>query len=367
MHVYRAVPGVAMRQVTRRWVLRAAWRAGAALPLAGCLACARQSAGSVALTPRKTAYTATLLPDGSILLVGGIADGPLADAQRAVPATGQWVAAGRLSAARSSHTATLLLDGAVLVVGGNNGNLAGAATASVERYDPRANRWAADAPLATPRMRHRAVALDDGAVLAIGGIGGWRVGDRPLAAVERYDPAARHWRSAASLTMSRDDCATVRLADGRVLAVGGGGSAASTAEVYDPRGDTWTPTAPPARNHSRGQSLVLLADGRVLVAGGSDPPEIYDPQRDEWALFAPAPFPPDSVVRVASGADLLLAFDLRNVARYDMSAAMWQAASSASPRSGGLAVPLSDGTVALVGGGAVRGGPEPPPIEIYHP
>jgi N-acetylneuraminic acid mutarotase len=62
------------------------------------------------------------------------------------------------------------------------------------------------------------------------------------------------------------------LADGRVLVVGGVGTrgypgARSTAELYDPTTDTWSPTSELAVGRF-GQAAVRLADGTVLVVGG---------------------------------------------------------------------------------------------------
>ena len=64
-------------------------------------------------------HTATLLQNGKVLIVGGLAaDYVLLDtAELYDPATGTWSAAGRLNAPKSEHSATLLPSGMVLVVG----------------------------------------------------------------------------------------------------------------------------------------------------------------------------------------------------------------------------------------------------------
>ena len=66
------------------------------------------------------AHTATLLPDGRVLLVGAeTSDGtPLDTAEVYDPRTGHWSATGSLHEARAYHTAALLPDGRVLVAGG---------------------------------------------------------------------------------------------------------------------------------------------------------------------------------------------------------------------------------------------------------
>ena len=64
-------------------------------------------------------------------------------------------------------------------------------------------------------------------------------------------------------------------------------SVTASAELYDPATDTWTPVA--SMGHARtGHSATLLADGRLLIVGGSDPnvlmpAEIYDPSANTWS------------------------------------------------------------------------------------
>ena len=73
-------------------------------------------------------HTATLLPNGKVLVAGGLQRQPfsLATAEFYEPATGDWTATGSLDTARDPHTATLLPNDQVLVAGGNgnNGSLA---------------------------------------------------------------------------------------------------------------------------------------------------------------------------------------------------------------------------------------------------
>ena len=66
-------------------------------------------------------HTATLLPNGQVLVAGGY-DGSdhLTSAELYDPATGMWTATGSMATGRLDHTATLLPDGQVLVAGGNN-------------------------------------------------------------------------------------------------------------------------------------------------------------------------------------------------------------------------------------------------------
>ena len=73
-----------------------------------------------ALIPQRNDHTATLLPNGRVLVVAGHTSGStnLASVELYDPASGTWTATGSLNTPRSDHTATLLLNGKVLVAGG---------------------------------------------------------------------------------------------------------------------------------------------------------------------------------------------------------------------------------------------------------
>ena len=65
-------------------------------------------------------HTATMLPNGKVLVVGGYnsSGNTIGSAELYDPGTGTWSATGSLAAVRAFHTATLLASGKVLVAGG---------------------------------------------------------------------------------------------------------------------------------------------------------------------------------------------------------------------------------------------------------
>src|SRR6266436_6705522 len=97
-------------------------------------------------------HSATLLPDGKVLVAGGSKARYLRSAELYDPTAGTWTATGSLGTARDGHTATLLPSGKVLVAGGDNGS----ALASAELYDPASGSWAATGSLANARVGHTA-------------------------------------------------------------------------------------------------------------------------------------------------------------------------------------------------------------------
>src|SRR5262245_59678318 len=78
-----------------------------------------------------------------------------------VEASGSWSSTGGLSTARANHTATLLPDGRLLVSGGEN---AGGVLASAEIYAPYSGMWSSAGNMAVARRDHTATFLPNGKV-----------------------------------------------------------------------------------------------------------------------------------------------------------------------------------------------------------
>src|SRR5262249_48437446 len=228
--------------------------------------------GNLNTRPRP-GHTATLLPDGQVLVVaGGDPDigGNIWDtAELYDPSSEMWRIAGSLNTGRIGHTTTLLPDGIVLVAGGwgavfrSHNSAQFGVLSGAELYEPATGTSFVTLELNTPRMRHTATSLPNGKVLVAGGdtkfFGGQTNG------AELYDRATGRWSTTANLNTARSGHTATLLADGKVLVAGG---FVGNTELYDPVTATWSVTA--NLNTARsGHTATRLPNGKVLLAGGS--------------------------------------------------------------------------------------------------
>ncbi|GIW70566.1 MAG: hypothetical protein KatS3mg102_0108 [Planctomycetota bacterium] len=286
-----------------------------------------QLKGSGLLAPRAGAQ-ATVLPGGVQVLLSGGHDGtgaPLAFDEVYDVRTELARAVAGPGAARTGHTATLLPDGRVLIAGGTT---ASGVTASTLLIDPRGPTPTATVgpPLAQPRSGHGA-AIAAGLLVVFGGrdaagaplasleaiaadlsgsfaplldgaghpvmllqaradaaaaplgtrqiviSGGRGTAGRPLGTIERLDVEAGLAVAARTeLLAPRDGHSLTPLGGGAMLVTGGG---TAIAELYlpplPPAGSA--PAVSPVLELPRGRAehaAAALASGRVLVAGGTD-------------------------------------------------------------------------------------------------
>ncbi len=218
-----------------------------------------------------------------------------------------WQSTGQLPASYAAALAALLPDGRVLAVAETNGAL----------YSFDDNTWSATAPLPQNARGAELIVLSDGRALLTGGAPSTFLRDpfELTRQAQRFDPAKNSWTKGADMPTGRADHTMTALPNGKVLVVGGlvGGlsprqptTTVGAVELYDPATDSWTPTAPLIQARY-GHSATLLADGRVLVAGGAfsktvnsenaaaevvNSAEIYDPATGKWQAAAPLPATP---------------------------------------------------------------------------
>ena len=133
---------------------------------------------------------------------------------------------------------------------------------------PASGRWEARAAIASGPRQETAVVALGGEVYVLGGFDG---SGRVVATVEAYDPRADRWRSVADLPLAMHH-ANAAVVDGRIYVTGfltgRGFEADGRAFVYEPERDTWEAIAPLPAGRERGASAVAVVDGRIYVAGG---------------------------------------------------------------------------------------------------
>jgi hypothetical protein len=328
---------------------------------------AAQFARTGDMTAPRSQHTATLLQDGRVLITGGVAyergyrGTVLASAEVYDPATGTFTVTGSMSTERRMHTATLLPNGRVLIAGGYGQTLQ---EGSAELYDPTTGRFSATGNLLNARGGHDAILLTNGTVLIVGGFDG----RYPLVPnAEIYDPANGVF-TAVGPYLGHTICdfcpPSVLLADGRVLF-----SLQTPAQLYDPRTATFSATG---RTNGAESAATLLMNGRVLLSGGEElgrsrSAEIYDPltgtfvftgdmtQRRVWHTLT---LLPDGTVLTTGGETDECTANSCSFAGSAASAELYDPAKGAFAATGSMtasrethtATLLNDGRVLIVGG-----------------
>ncbi|TAJ99620.1 MAG: hypothetical protein EPO36_11215 [Chloroflexota bacterium] len=268
---------------------------------------------------RPIGFPPVLLRDGMVL-AGAASDGDRPGAELYDPTSGTWSATGPMVRAGDfvGDTATLLPDGRVLVIGLSAGGPPASCPAfsvcpagGAELYDPASGTWTAAAPMITPRYYATATVLADGRVLVAGG---YVIPDAVTSAVELYDPSTGSWTAVANMPAGFGHHTATLLRDGTVLVAGRSGAPQLNMAVYDPAIGAWTTL--PVRPGIAYGTMTLLADGRVLMANDvfdTVAAEVYDPAIGAWITAAPmlrshagpAILLLDGTVLVAGGSDCL--------------------------------------------------------------
>lgn len=327
----------------------------------------------------RTGHTATLLNDSRVLVAGGSDGGlsrhGLASGELFDPKTNRWAPAASMSTPRVEHTATLLPNGQVLVAGGRTSVESPEALASAEIYDPGINRWLPGPPMHAARARHTATLLKNGKVLVVGGIA---VAFNPyrLAPVvaELYDPSTSGWTILPNgQAIAREQHTATLLPSGKVMVIGGVSELSCpdpSTELYDPVKNAWD--FGPGVTGRFGHTATLLPGGKILVLGGIGAQgctvehptaqdtlasgELYDPKPDIWSSIAVMQFPraKHTSTLLPNGGVLVVGTDAASNARpelYDIAIDSWLVAGPPMGRyAGHTATLLRDGRVLIAGG-----------------
>ena len=218
------------------------------------------------MAAQKQDYTSLVLPDGRVIFTGGRKLGPTDPApapESFDPETGEFDTIESLRGLTAFCTPTLLQDGKVLMVGG---------WARAERavvYDPTTGRTKLVGRTLQPRTNPVTVLLNTGKVLIFGGE------DSITSSAELYDPKTESFSSAGNFPDEWIPHSATTLRDGRVFIVGGEGGNTEHSiipppgieEIYDPVLGKLVPT--PHTTVARWHPLtVMLKNGTVLLVGG---------------------------------------------------------------------------------------------------
>jgi N-acetylneuraminic acid mutarotase len=213
------------------------------------------------LPQTRFSHTASLLPDGRVLVVGGIVDGRISRSTLLYDSLhDRWESGPATHALHAGQSTVTLHDGRILIAAGYGG--------PAEIYNPGAASWSV-AGMAPRCSQTIMLTLRDGTVLLASGISSTY---HDLRSAHLYDPTTNRWTRAAPLRTRRDAAAAVLLPDGRVLVASGEqttGHALRSAELYHPTSRSWSETAPLGTPRA-GPTATLLGDGTVLVCGGAN-------------------------------------------------------------------------------------------------
>jgi hypothetical protein len=249
----------------------------------------------------------TFLPDGRLLIAGGKISGENGEPRAVIfdPATGSWSPTGSMAQGRYYPTLTVLPNGRVLAISGSNET--GATVSVPELGDGSTWRRLTGAGLSIGTPFYPAMFVAPNGKLFMAGFQG----------TTRYlsTEGDGQWTTVASRVVAdRRLGSAVMYAPGKILYAGGGDPPTSSAEVINlnQASPAWR-SVPGMRFARRQMNATILADGQVLVTNGTSGPgfndvtraireaELWNPATESWTTMAP-----EVVGRTYHSASLLL-------------------------------------------------------------
>lgn len=330
----------------------------------------RAHAGSVvAITPaiegpkmvfEHSGHTGTLLQDGRVLVAGGTEQGPLyirrsAKAEVYDPIEERFSSVGEMGVARARHTATLLPDGQVLMACGSE-----ATSETAEVFDPKANVFRLATSLHLFRSWHTATLLPNGDVILAGG-------NRTNTTIERIHREGDTWVAsiAGNLLLPRQRLVAALLPDGRILFAGGHTHDGGAYENPNGFAETFDPDTGKSENWSVGTALppVAISRGKILLHAQRYAPvtgtEVYDIETGKFTkVESPSEkFSGNHYLALRNG-DIMESGGIWsfNVSVFDLRSATCRSAPPLGrPRTDHCVVELADGRLLFLGGADLDG------------
>lgn len=234
----------------------------------------------------------TFLPDGRLLIAGGTITGTKGDPRAVIfdPSTDGWSATGSMAQGRYYPTTTVLPNGEVLAISGSDET--GTVVTIPEIGNGSTWRTLATAGLAIPSPYYPAMFVAPNGKVFLAG----------FQATTRYlsTTGSGEWTTVGDrIVADRRLGSAVMYVPGKVLYAGGGDPPTSSAEVIDlnQAAPAWRSVA--SMQFARRQmNATLLADGQVLVTNGTSGPgfndvtravqeaELWNPATESWTTMA---------------------------------------------------------------------------------
>ena len=208
-----------------------------------------------------------VLPDGKVMMWPGDQGINGDDPRTWDPATGTVTTLPKAGFDIFCSGHSFLPDGRLFVAGGHISNGVGLANTSI--YSPAANSWQSQPLMNQGRWYPTTTVLSNGDVLVVSGSVDGTIGSNPVPQV--WQASSGTWRNLNSANLQQPLYPYMFLApDGRVFDAGPG----VTTRLLDTAGaGTWSVVGNHRLNASREYgSAVMYEPGKILLAGGGDPP-----------------------------------------------------------------------------------------------